>query len=112
MTHKALTLADLPKEYLVGIIEAIQLPVEEELIAGAIIRHRLHRASRHAGQYRKLTAEAEKKQSIKQRRELEIQAHRHAVNFTILFESALNLAQRYGLKEKYFKGWTEKEAFP
>ena len=110
MTPKTLSLENLPKEVLVGILEALNFPVEEELIAGAIIEHRLHRASRHAAQYRELNEAAKKERYIRQRRELEIQARRHAVNFSTLFESALNLADRYGLKEKYFKGW--KEATP
>jgi len=107
MNHK-LTLFDMPKPFLVGIIEALGFPVDDAMIARAIIQHRLHRSGRHADQYRVLTAAAKKKRSARLRRDLEIQAQRHAVNSTILFESAMELAKRYNLKEKYFKDRKEK----
>jgi hypothetical protein len=107
MNHK-LTLFDMPKPFLVGIIEALGFPVDDTMIARAIIQHRLHRSGRHADQYRVLTAAAKKKRSARLRRDLEIQAQRHAVNSTTLFESAKKLADQYGLTEKYFNGRKEK----
>ena len=108
MTQKKLTLADMPKPFLVGILDALDFPVNEAEIAGAIIRHRLHRAGRHADRHRELTAAAKNSRSSWQRRDLQIQAQRHAVNCNTLFESARNLAERYGLTEKYFRDGKEK----
>ena len=103
MSQKKLTLADMPKPYLVGILDALDFPVDEVEIAGAIIRHRLHRSGIHAGQYTAITEAAKKTRQIRKRRELEIQAQCHAVNCSTLFESARKLAGQYGLTEKYFK---------
>jgi len=107
MTRK-LTVANLPKECLVKIVLATRIPVEERLIARAIIEHRLNRASRHVKQYDKIKAQVGKVRSKRRRRDLKIEAQRHAVNFSTLFESARKLAGQFGLTEKYFSGWKEK----
>jgi len=106
--NRKLTLFDMPKPFLVGIIEALGFPVDDAMIAAAIIQHRLHRAEKHAGQYNAISAAAKRTQQIRRRRDLEIKAQRHAVNSTTLFESARKLADQYGLTEKYFNGRKEK----
>jgi phosphosulfolactate phosphohydrolase-like enzyme len=106
--NRKLTLFDMPKPFLVGIIEALGFPVDDAMIAGAIIQHRLNRAEKHAGQFNEITAAAKRTRQMRRRRDLEIQAQRHAVNSTILFESARELAERYNLKEKYFKNRKKK----
>ena len=103
MTRK-LTLADLPKECLVAIVEATKIPIEEETIARAIIEHRLNRALSHVKRHDALKLEVRKTRYRRDRRQLEIEARRHAVNFTTLYESARKLAGEYGFEEKYFKG--------
>jgi hypothetical protein len=101
------TLNDLPKAFLVDMVEAsykaFNLPLPEKEMATAVVSDRLHRAHREAKACQKKAASIKKMRAGRARNKLIDQATAHAKRMERLHGSALQLAEEYGLKETFFK---------
>ncbi len=100
-SNRKLGMKDLPKEVLVDLIKHLNIEFSEEAIVETIIRHRLRRASGHARKHQEIMEEASKTNIKRKRRDLEIEANRHAVNLGTLYQSAKKMVADYGLGEKF-----------
>jgi hypothetical protein len=101
------TLNDLPKAFLIDMVEAtykaFNLPLPEKEMATAVVSDRLRRAHREAKAYQKKAAAVKKMRSGRARNKVIDQAHAHAKRMERLHALALQLAEEYGLTEMFFK---------
>ena len=99
---KKLSIKDLPKDALVAVVEASGIPIQQHLIAGAIIESRIRKAAVFAGQHEQTIEKMEACRSAVKRRDLNVEARRQIYNAQTLFASAKRMAADHGLTEKYF----------
>lgn len=103
------TLNDLPKDFLARMLEdafkTLGIPLPEKEMAEAVIIDRLTRGKKAANSYSKKSESIKKMRPGKARNKVIEQANSYAQTMERLFESAYKLAEEYGLKDKYFKGY-------
>lgn len=102
-SRKPLTIADLPKDYLVKMLEPLMKPVPEENIARAIIQHQMERAEKHWNEFKSLLDEIKKTRSKKKRKALHKKTAQHTQRCESLVESSKALARQFGLQKEIFQ---------
>jgi hypothetical protein len=101
------TLNDMPKAFLVHMLEAsyeaFKIPLPEKQMAEVLIYEKLHRAHKEAMAYKKKAAALKKTRAGQARNKVIAQVNAHVKRMENLHDSALRLAEEYGLKDKFFK---------
>jgi hypothetical protein len=104
MTAKKLTVADLPKKYLVGMVERMNIPIKESDIARAIVHERMVKAGALVAGHDEKMAAAKKIRAVAPRKAMEIKAVRQYRKAGALMASARLLAEQFDLDvKKYFR---------